>query len=225
MQKHARESSESDLSSRALESVDSQLSGESLSADEGGKPTTDSHSLIAHDMLAHWRREAKTHDAPTQREFLRILRLLKAFARSPCDCETTHAHMLAAFRSELVALMLTRTHGAAVASAYHIQNKTRVSAGAVDLRALEKAVKRNKSLAAAKNVYAGEALTPFPRGRQRASERGSAHRKRGPETKTRQPRADPVPAGADRNKKDVATPRVCYKCKQPGHVVASCPNP
>ena len=225
MLKHARASSESDVSSRALESDDSQLSGESSSPDEGGKPAPDASSLNTHDMLAHWRREAKSFDAPTMRECKRILRLLKAFSRTPCDCAITHARMLTAFRTELVLLMVTRTHGAAVATAYHIQNKTRVSAGAVDLRALEKAVKRNKSLVLAKNAHAGEPAASSLRARQRPSER--VPKKRGTDSRNRGPRADPAPAGVDRNKKNAGTtasPRACFKCKQPGHVIADCPN-
>jgi hypothetical protein len=223
--KHARASSESDVSSRALESDVSQLSGESSSPDEGGKPAPDASSLNAHDMLAHWRREAKSFDAPTMRECKRILRLLKAFSRTPCDCAITHARMLTAFRNKLVLLMVTRTHGAAVATAYHIQNKTRVSAGAVDLRALEKAVKRNKSLVLAKNAHAGEPAASSLRARQRPSER--VPKKRGTDSRNRGPRADPAPAGVDRNKKNAGTtasPRSCFKCKQPGHVIADCPN-
>ena len=139
-------------------------------------------------MLSHWRREAKLLDATTQRECRRILRLLKVFKHENPVHKPRHLPMLVAFRAELVTLVVTRTHGPLVAAGYNIQRKSLRSAGGIDQRALDKAVKRHKSNETAKNESGLAGPRPGPSGRP---PRGGVRGEKG----KRCPRPEPNPVG------------------------------
>ena len=213
-------SDDSDLDSRAFESdVSQDREGESSSSDEG-EPPSSARTLNARDMLSHWRREAKVLDPVTQRECRRILRLLKVFKHENPVHKPRHVPMLSAFRAELVTLVVTRTHGPAVAAGYNIQRKSQLSAGGVDQRALDKAIKRHKSYEAVKNepVQTGRLGPGRPRprgGRQKGKPRA------------RLQRPEPSPGGGrGPGTKPPGKPTAdftCHKCKKTGHRAADCP--
>ena len=188
--KRARSTSdESDIDSHAFESdVSQDREGESSSSDEGEAPRPSARSLNACDMLAHWRREAKLLDATTQRECRRILRLLRLFKHENPVHKPRHLPMLVGFRAELVTLVVTRTHGPLVAAGYNIQRKSLRSAGGIDQRALDKAVKRHKSNETAKNESGLAGPRPGPSGRP---PRGGVRGEKG----KRRPRPEPTPVG------------------------------
>ena len=181
-------------------------------------------------MLAHWRREAKVQDPPTQREMKRVLRLMRAFARLHPVHKARLTPMLAAFRAELTTMVIARTHGHVVAAAYNIQHKSQKSGGCVDQRSLDKALKRSKLYEPAKNDHAGKPGPPRRRGRQ--GDPGPA--KRGPrrerDPKPRYQRQDPAPTAGQGGRRPPGTvahpgPGVCFKCKESGHKIADCPKP
>jgi hypothetical protein len=220
--KRARSSSdESDVDSHAFESdVSQDREGESSSSDEGEAPPSSARLLNARDMLSHWRREAKVLDATTQRECRRILRLLKVFKHENPVHKPRHLPMLVAFRTELVTLVVTRTHGPLVAAGYNIQRKALRSAGGVDQRALDKAVKRHKSNESAKNESglggprSGPGGPP-PRGGGRGPKSAGKHRAR--------PEPNPSGGGGGGKKTPVAlVDMVCHKCKKTGHRATDC---
>ena len=98
--------------------------------------------------------------------------------------------MLVAFRTELVTLVVTRTHGPLVAAGYNIQRKALRSAGGVDQRALDKAVKRHKSNEAAKNEAGPGSPRPGPAG---LPPRGGGRGEKS--TRQRRARPEPTPSG------------------------------
>jgi hypothetical protein len=202
--KRARSSSdESDIDSHAFESdVSQDREGESSSSDEGEAPPSSARLLNARDMLSHWRREAKVLDAPTQRECRRILRLLKVFKHENPVHKPRHLPMLVAFRTELVTLVVTRTHGPLVAAGYNIQRKALRSAGGVDQRALDKAVKRHKSNEAAKNESGLGGPRPGLSGRP---PRGGGRGEKNPRGQRRL-RPEPTPSGGGAGARSCPSP-------------------
>jgi hypothetical protein len=172
-------------------------------------------------MLSHWRREAKVLDATTQRECRRILRLLKVFKHENPVHKPRHLPMLVAFRAELVTLVVTRTHGPLVAAGYNIQRKALRSAGGVDQRALDKAVKRHKSNEAAKNEAGPGSPRPGPAG---LPPRGGGRGEKS--TRQRRARPEPTPSGEGGGSKKLPqslADMVCHKCKKTGHRIVDCP--
>ena len=223
--KRARSSSdESDIDSHAFESdVSQDREGESSSSDEGEAPPSSARLLNARDMLSHWRREAKVLDATTQRECRRILRLLKVFKHENPVHKPRHLPMLVAFRAELVTLVVTRTHGPLVAAGYNIQRKALRSAGGVDQRALDKAVKRHKSNEAAKNESGLGGPRPGLSGRP---PRGGGRGEKNPRGQRRL-RPEPTPSGGGGGGKKLPqslADMICHKCKKTGHRVSDCPG-
>ena len=214
-------SDDSDLDSRAFESdVSQDREGESSSSDEG-EPPSSARTLNARDMLSHWRREAKVLDPATQRECRRILRLLKVFKHENPVHKPRHVPMLSAFRAELVTLVVTRTHGPAVAAGYNIQRKSQLSAGGIDQRALDKALKRHKSYEAVKNE-------PGPTGRPGPGRLGPRGGRQEGKPRPRQQRPEPSPGGGrgpgTKPPGKTTADFTCHKCKKVGHRMADCPD-